>query len=171
MHRHFFSKVAVLQVGSEPLPCCNMSVMHMPAGRLIKYRRMARCFNNTEMRIRFRDIDVVIRCSGVEFRLTREEGEETIEVLALFKYLGRTLENSKDEWPLVRQNIRKARQVWGRIGVILRREGSEPYHFCAFLQSGGIVGAPILDGDVGLVRGHGEADIVGPHGFFVVGDG
>ena len=97
MHRHFFSKVAVLQVGSEPLPCCNMSVMHMPAGRLIKYRRMDRCFKNTEMRIRFRDIDVVIRCSGVEFRLTREEGEETNRVVALLKYVGRPLEQSDNE--------------------------------------------------------------------------
>ena len=44
----------------------------------------------------------------------------------MFKYLGRLLERSENDWPEVIQNIRKAWQVWGRLGKILQREGSDP---------------------------------------------
>ena len=39
MYLHFWSQVEVVQEGEEPLPCCNLCGMHMPAGRLIKYPR------------------------------------------------------------------------------------------------------------------------------------
>ena len=68
----------------------------------------------------------------MEFRLTGEEGEETIEGVALFKYLGRPLYQSDDDWPVFRQNIRKAHQIWGRLGVILRWEGGDPITSEAF---------------------------------------
>ena len=55
--------------------------------------------------------------------MTGRGGEETIEGIALFKYLGRPLEQSYDSWPAVRRNIGRAQQVWSIIGVILRREG------------------------------------------------
>ena len=44
----------------------------------------------------------------------------------MFKYLGRPLERSYDNWTVVPRNIRKARQVWGRIGNMIQREGAEP---------------------------------------------
>ena len=36
------------------------------------------------------------------------------------------LDRLDNDWPAVLRNIRKARQVWGRIGKFLRREGAEP---------------------------------------------
>ena len=38
MFRHFWSQIAVVQKGKEPLPCFNLCGMHMPAGRIIKHR-------------------------------------------------------------------------------------------------------------------------------------
>ena len=35
---------------------------------------------------------------------------------------------------MVIQKIRKARQVWGRIGIILRREGTEPITSVVFYR-------------------------------------
>ena len=49
--------------------------------------------------------------------------EEGVEI---FKYLGRTLDQTDDDWPAVRQNIMHARLVRGRLGTLLRREGAEP---------------------------------------------
>ena len=43
-----------------------------------------------------------------------------------FKFLGRLIDRSDDDWPAVLRNIRKARQVWGRLGNLLWREGAEP---------------------------------------------
>ena len=58
MFRHFISKVEVVQEGKETLPHCDLSVMHMPAGRLIRQRKTAMCDRNTQMR--WRRWDVVI---------------------------------------------------------------------------------------------------------------
>ena len=122
----FFSKVEVLQEGRELLPRCNMCEIHMPEGRLIKHHRTTRCFKNTEMRIRHRGVEVASFCSEMELRLTGEEVGETIEEVALFKCLGKPLDKSYYYWPEVRQSIRKVRQVWGGLGVILRWEGAYP---------------------------------------------
>ena len=123
MFRHFLLKFMVIQKGREPLPRCNMCIMHMPEGRLLKHRRTAFCFRNNEMRIRRREVEVATRCLEMELSLTSEEGEDTIEGVALLKYLGWPMEKSDNAWPAVRTNIRKALQIWGRLGVILRREG------------------------------------------------
>ena len=43
-----------------------------------------------------------------------------------FKYLGRVLTNTYDDWPEVAFNIRKAQANWGRLARILGREGADP---------------------------------------------
>ena len=78
MYRIFRSKVAVLQEGKEPLPLCNMCGMHMLARRMIKHQRTARCFNNTDMQLRHRSVEVTSQCLEIELSLTEEEGEVTI---------------------------------------------------------------------------------------------
>ena len=93
----------------------------MLEGWLINHQGTALCFNNTDMRLRRRDVEVVSQCSDMEFILTGEYGEDTIEGVELFKYLGRPLKQSDNDWSEVRQNIRKVHQVWGIVGVILRR--------------------------------------------------
>ena len=50
MFRQFWSQIAVVQEGKEPLPRCDLCIMHMPVGRLIKNRRTARCNWNIQMR-------------------------------------------------------------------------------------------------------------------------
>ena len=72
--RNFRSKVAVLQEGRETLTQWNMCVMHMTAGRLLKHQRKEHCFNNTEIGIRCRDVEVASRCLDMEFILTGGRG-------------------------------------------------------------------------------------------------
>ena len=42
-----------------------------------------------------------------------------------FKYLGRVLTNTDDDWLAVAGNIRKAQANWGRLARILGREGAD----------------------------------------------
>ena len=42
------------------------------------------------------------------------------------KYLGRTLDQTDDDWTVVSQNIMHARSVWRRLGTLLRQEEVEP---------------------------------------------
>ena len=60
------------------------------------------------------------------FSLTGDDGAECFEGVDSFKYLGRVLHQEDDYWPAVLRNIRRERQVWGRLGKFLRREGTDP---------------------------------------------
>ena len=85
----------------------------MPSGRLIRHRKTAICDRNTQMRWRRRDVAIPAKCAAVTFSLPGEEEAERIEGVGRFKYLGRLLGRSDNDWPAVLRNIRKARQVWG----------------------------------------------------------
>ena len=69
---------------------------------------------------------IVDKCLETTFSLKGEDKAECIEGFEVFKYLRRFLYFPDNDWPGVLQNIRKAWQVWGRIGKMLRREGEEP---------------------------------------------
>ena len=43
-----------------------------------------------------------------------------------FRYLGRVLTSTDDDWPVVARNLRKARVTGGRLERILGREGAYP---------------------------------------------
>ena len=51
---------------------------------------------------------------------------ERIEGVGRFKYLGILMDWSDDNWLEVLCNIRKERQLWGRLGKIRWRKGAEP---------------------------------------------
>ena len=46
--------------------------------------------------------------------------------MEVFNYLRRLLDWSDDDCPVFIRNTRKARQVWGRLGKFLQREGAGP---------------------------------------------
>ena len=52
-----------------------------------------------------------------------------------FNYLGRVLHRTDEEWPAVRWNIGRARQVWGSLGKLLSREGADPIVSANFYQA------------------------------------
>ena len=43
-----------------------------------------------------------------------------------FRYLGRILTSTDNDWPAVARNLQKARATWGRLARILGREGADP---------------------------------------------
>ena len=45
------------------------------------------------------------RCDEMEFRLYRKDGGKLFEVMANFKYLGRLLDETENDWPAVRRKI------------------------------------------------------------------
>ena len=49
-----------------------------------------------------------------------------MEAVLEFRYLGRLLTATDDDWPVVVGNIRKARVSWGRLVWVLGREGADP---------------------------------------------
>ena len=49
-----------------------------------------------------------------------------MEAVLEFRYLGRFLTATDNDWPAVAGNIKKARISWGRLYRVLGREGSDP---------------------------------------------
>ena len=61
----------------------------------------------------------------MELSLYRREGDGLVEGLTTFKYLGRPLDQTYNDWSIIRQNIKRARKVCGRLGKLLRQEGAD----------------------------------------------
>ena len=51
---------------------------------------------------------------------------QPMEAVTEFRYLGRILMATDDNWPAVAGNIKKARRSWGRLAKILGSEGGRP---------------------------------------------
>ena len=66
------------------------------------------------------------RCGVMYFSLERGEGDERVDNVTNFRYMGRPLDQKDYDWPDVRRNIMRASSVWGRLGTLLLREGEEP---------------------------------------------
>ena len=66
------------------------------------------------------------RCEEMDFSIYEGEGEERVENITTFRYLVIPLNQMDDNCTAVRQNIMRARSVWGRLGKLLRQEGAEP---------------------------------------------
>ena len=85
---HCKSKVVILQERQEPLPWCDKCGMHMRAAILFKHRQSDKCYMLAERRLQERDVKMEARCGEMEFSLYGEEGEERVENVATFQYLG-----------------------------------------------------------------------------------
>ena len=49
-----------------------------------------------------------------------------MEAVSEFRYIGRLLKATDDDWPAVAGNIKKAQGSWGRLDRVLGREGADP---------------------------------------------
>ena len=49
-------------------------------------------------------------------------GEAELRRVERFKYLGRVLSYDDSDTPAIRQNLKKARAVWGRISAVIAKE-------------------------------------------------
>ena len=126
MYQHLKLNMGIVQEGPEPLPRFDQCGMHMPPARIFKHRKTDKCNKSVERRLRRKYVDMKARCGEINFSLERGEGEERMEDVATFRYLGRPLDQTYDEWPTLRRNIMRARLVWGGLGTLLQREGSDP---------------------------------------------
>ena len=77
------------------------------------------------MRWQRKDVEIAIRCDGDTLTLKREDDVECIEGVDTFKYLGRILYWSEDNWLEVLRNVGKVRRVWNRLRKMPLREGAE----------------------------------------------
>ena len=108
---------------TPPLPRCPRCDLQVSRKALNgRHLGTSQCRTGTESKRR--------RLSEAEMRITSERafhayGKQMREVTE-FRYLGRVLTATDDDWPAVAGNIRKARVSWGCLARVLGREGADP---------------------------------------------
>ena len=83
-------------------------------------------------------------CGEMDYNLDGEAGDKRVENVPTFRYLGRHLDQTYDDWPAVRGNIMNKSSVWGRIGTLLQWEGEDPKVSASFYRE--VVQAILLYG-------------------------
>ena len=123
LHRHVHDTVVMLEEGKLPLPrCprCNLQVSRKALNG--RHLGTLQCQKGEERKRR--------RLTETETRKNTERtflayGKPMAAVLE-FRYLGRLLTTTDDDWPEVAGNIQKARMIWERLARVLGREGADP---------------------------------------------
>ena len=67
-------------------------------------------------------MEILTKCKGGTFSLMGDNRADFFEEVEYFKYFGRIKHRAVEVWSEFLRNIWKARQVWGQLGKILRRE-------------------------------------------------
>ena len=118
VHRHVLDTVVMLEEGNLPHPRCSRCDIQVPRRALNgRHPGTAQCAEGAE-RKRW-------RLAETETRENSERAFEAygapIESVSEFKYLGRILTATDDDWPAVAGNLSKAKRSWGRLAKVLSR--------------------------------------------------
>ena len=110
VHRNVLDTVVMLEEGNPPHPRCAKCNMQVPRRALNGcHPGTAQCAKVAERKRR--------RLAETETRENSEQAFEAyralIELVSEFKYLGRILTATDDDWPAVVRNLRKARRSGG----------------------------------------------------------
>ena len=123
MHRHVQDTVVMLKKGTPPHPRCARCDMKVPRKALNgRHLGTTQCEKGAERKRR--------RLAETETRENLERAfsayGQPMEAVTEFRYLGWLLTAMDDDWPAVAGNIKKARRSWGRLALVLGREGADP---------------------------------------------
>ena len=80
-------------------------------------------------------MEIAAKFTGATFSLGGDDKAEFFEEVDSFKYLGHVLHRADEDWPAVRRNIGRARQVWGQLGKFMWRERADPIFSAKFYQA------------------------------------
>ena len=77
------------------------------------------------MHLRQRDVEMEEMCGHMEYSLYGREGDALVEGVANFKYLGRNLDQTDDDWLALKWNVKQVCRVWGVSLLMLRRDRAD----------------------------------------------
>ena len=106
MHRHVQDTVVILEEGNLPLPRCPWCDLQVSRKALNgRHLETNQCKTGAERKQR--------RLATVEVETTSEKAfhayGKKMRAVTEFRYLGRVMTNTDDNWPAVAGNLRKAR--------------------------------------------------------------
>ena len=123
VHWHVHNTVVMLEESNLPLPRCPRCDLQVSRKAINGHHLgTSQCRTGTERKRR--------RLAEAEIRENLERAfhayGKQMKAVTEFRYLGRLLTATDDDWPAVAGNIRKAQVIWGRLARVLGREGADP---------------------------------------------
>ena len=123
VHRHVQDTMVMLEEGNLPHPGCARCDMQVPRKALNGcHLGTAQCGKGAERKQR--------QLAETETRENLERAfsayGQPMEAVTEFRYLGRLLTATNDDWPAVAGNINKARRRRGWLTWVLGQEGADP---------------------------------------------
>ena len=123
VHRHVLDNVVILEEGNFPYTQCARCNMQVPQRALDRrHPGTAQFLKGAEQKRR--------QMAETEMRENSERAFEAygapIETVTEFKYLGRIMTATDDDWLAVVGNLEKARQNLGCLSRVLGREVADP---------------------------------------------
>ena len=136
MRNHFVSRhpLAAVRFPGDPPPCkcpnCGTMVTNLGTHQGSKQCVYAK-MRQEKRKMKEENLKAVERVFKI--------GDQPVERVSYFKYLGRILTQDDRDWTAIAANIRKARQRWGMVARILSREGATTktmgYFYKSIVQS------------------------------------
>ena len=129
LHLHVQDTILILEEGNRPHPCYPDCNMFMPWATLnLRHLTTALCERGVDQKM---------------WRLAEEESQmgaamafqaygRPLDTFLSFKYLGRLLTETDNDWAPVIENLQKARKIWDRLSRILGREGADTWVLGSF---------------------------------------
>ena len=123
VHQYVQDTVVMLDEGNSPHPRCAWCGMQVTRKALNgRHLGTGKCAKGVEKKRR--------RLAETKTRENLERAfrayRQPMEAVTEFRYLGRLLTATDNDWPAVAGNIKKARRSWGRLAKVLGREGADP---------------------------------------------
>ena len=122
-HRHVRDTVVILEEVNLPHPWCPLCDMLVMCKTLnLTHRCTAQCTRGAEQRRRQLAAEEEMEVTARDFSAYGNP----LEMLTSFKYLGRVISSTDNNWPVVVRNLTWEKTVWMRMSQILSREGLTP---------------------------------------------
>ena len=122
VHRHVQDTVVMLEEVNLPHPWCPWCDLQIPRKALNgRHLGTAQCKKGAERKRRQLAETETQENSEWAFRAYGKP----MEAVSEFRYLGRLLTATDNDWPAVAGNIQKSQVSWGRLARVLGREGAD----------------------------------------------
>ena len=155
VHRHVLGTVVILEEGNFSHPWCARCDMQVPQRALNgRHPGTVQCLKGVERKRRRLSVKETRENSERAFEAYRAPIKSVLE----FKYLGRILTATDDDWPAVVGKLGKVKRSWGRLSRVLSRKGTYPKVSRAFYIAVTQAKFALWFGDVGVD----DADGKGP---------
>lgn len=123
-HQHTTATLCILEEGPYPLPQCDLCRMHVTPLALRNGHQATRlCWTGNARKAKCELLEQNFHANTHVFCIYGE----LLQAVQQFRYLGRPITSSDDDWMAVHQNLSQVQQWWGYLNCVLTWDRASPW--------------------------------------------